>query len=404
MISAVQFTAFLKENFTEDVIRDMTLKQNKFRNMLRKNEKVGGTDYKVPVISASNTRRSCDFPTAQSAADNTGYKAFAVTLMQDFAVASWSGKILRQSEGDANAFANVVKAEMDRTVRALERSYAIKTTRTGTGGCGNVGSTSTTALTLSKPEDAANFEVGDSVGVSATDGSALRGSPSYLTITAIDRIGGVLTAGSNWSTIASITNGDFIYKQGDAANGSANVACEGYASWVIPASSVSSTLFYGVDRSVDKQRLAGVFVDNTTTQAPIDEFLVNLVSTTQANGGDPDAIFLNPSKGRQVINRMSSKIVRSEQKSGKIGFGGVELLTDVGDLMLYQDINFDPTYAYVAQMDTWELVSAGPAVGILEGDDNEILRIYNADGYELRMGGYPNLVCHAPGFNAIGTI
>jgi hypothetical protein len=407
MITSTQFTAFLKENYTKEVIRDLTLKQNKYWNMVKKNESVGGTDYKVPVISASNTRRSCDFPTAQAAADNTGYQAFAVTLQQDFALASWSGKILRQSEGDANAFASVVKSEMDRTVRALQRSYAVKTTRTGTGSCGNVATSgiTTVTLTLSKPEDAANFEVGDSVGVSATDGGALRGSPSYATITAIDRVGGKLTTGSNWaSQISGITDADYIFKQGDAANGSTNVATEGILSWVVPAATVSASLFYGVNRSVDKQRLAGVYVDNTTPAAPIDEFLVTLVSTTQANGGDPDSIFLNPSKARQVINRMSSKIVRSEQKSGKIGFGGVELLTDVGELMMYQDINFDPTYAFVLQMDTWEVISAGAPIGILEGDDNEILRIYNADGYELRMGGYPNQVCHAPGFNAVGTI
>lgn len=405
MITSTEFTAFLKENFTKETIRDMTLKQNKFWNMLKKNEDVGGTDLKVPVISASNTRRSGTFSVAQAAPDNVGYRSFAVTEKDDYAVASWSGKILKQSEGNANAFAGVVKSEMDRTVRALQRSMAIKLSRTGTGSFATVGAyTSGTTFTLAQTEDAANIEVGDAIGSSATDGSALRGSPTYVTVTAINRQTGVVTGGAAWSTITSFAAGDFLYKQGDAANAGANIVTEGVLSWVVPATTVSATPFYGLDRSVDKQRLAGYYADNSTDQLPIDEFLVNLVSATQANGGDPETVFLNPTKARQLVNRMSSKIVRPEQRSAKIGFGGVELLTDTGELMLYQDINFDPRYAHVFQMDTWEAISAGPAIGILEGDDKEILRIYNADGYELRMGGYPNLVNHAPGFNSVGTI
>lgn len=409
-ISSTEFTAMLKENFTKDAIKDLARRKDRFRTMIPKNTKVGGEDYKVPVINAYSARRSCDFVTAQSTiADNTGYQAFKMTLAQDYAVASWTGKILKQTEGDENAFARVMKSEMDRAIRAAYRSQAIKLFRTGTGSVAVINSGATVAslvLTLSNVADAQNFEVGEQVGASATDGGALRGSPSYVTITSIDRTAGsISTTGSNWSAqISGLAVGDSLFKRGDAQNNGTKVAIEGWLSFGPASSAALSSAFYNVTRSVDQSRLACLFKDNTTDQKPIDEFLVDCVSEVLTNGSDPDFAFLNPRKYRVLINRAQTKLVRSENKKAQVGFGAVELLCDDGVLPVYSDVNCPEPNVMMGQMDTWELVSPGESIGILEDDKQEILRVYNADSYEVRIGGYPQLANHAPGFNLTGIV
>lgn len=409
-ISSTEFTAMLKENFTKDAIKDLARRKDRFRTMIPKNTKVGGEDYKVPVINAYSARRSCDFVTAQSTiADNTGYQAFKMTLAQDYAVASWTGKVLKQTEGDENAFARVMKSEMDRAIRAAYRSQAIKLFRTGTGSVAVINSGATVAslvLTLSNVADAQNFEVGEQVGASATDGGGLRGSPSYATITSVDRTAGsISTTGSNWSAqISGLTAGDTLFKRGDAQNGGTKVAIEGWLSFGPASSAALSSAFYNVTRSVDQSRLACLFKDNTTDQKPIDEFLVDCVSEVLTNGSDPDFAFLNPRKYRVLINRAQTKLVRSENKKAQVGFGAVELLCDDGVLPVYSDVNCPEPNVMMGQMDTWELVSPGESIGILEDDKQEILRVYNADSYEVRIGGYPQLANHAPGFNLTGIV
>lgn len=411
-ISAANFTAFLKENYTYDTFADVSLgmKSAKLYHMLKKNEKIGGDSYKVPLIYGSNTRRSATFATAQAAADSTSYAAFKMTLAQDYCLSTWSGKAMKSSEGDANAFAALVKVEMDRSIRALTHSMATKLFRSGHGSICTISSTATVAsaaLILNNASDAANWEVGDVVVASATDGSALR--TGSATISAINRSTGTLTtAGGNWSTqITSLATGDMLYKSGDASNTGATICVEGLRSFGPAATTALTAAYYNVTRSTDQSRLAFWFHDNTAAGNgdPIDECLVKAVSAVKANGGDPDAIFLNPVKYRSLLNRMSTKITRVDQKKGEISFGKIVLLTDDGEIAVYSDVHQDERYADILQLDTLELVSPGPAIGFLDFDGaGDFLRVYNGDSYEARLGGYPQLACNAPGFNGVVTL
>ncbi|WP_196300269.1 hypothetical protein, partial [Streptococcus pneumoniae] len=89
------------------------------------------------------------------------------------------------------------------------------------------------------------------------------------------------------------------------------------------------------------------------------------------------------------VNRMSAKIVRSDQKKGKIGFSNIALLTDSGkEVPIYSDLNCDYRYGLVTQMDSWKLISAGPPIHVDNFDGNEFLRTSSAAGYELRLQGF----------------
>jgi hypothetical protein len=57
------------------------------------------------------------------------------------------------------------------------------------------------------------------------------------------------------------------------------------------------------------------------------------------------------------------------------------------------------------QMDTWSFESAGEAPGILAADGvSPILRVSNADSYEVRIGYYGQVICEAPNYNCVITL
>jgi hypothetical protein len=420
MISSTDFGAFLKERYPQPSdIMNLARKNQPFFEMVPRDETQGGVDLRVPLIIGTNSRRSCTFSVAQGAADNASqsYQAFKMTLAQDFCVASWSAKLLKVSESDANSLEQVVDSEMKRSVQALERSYGIKLFRTGTGSICQLDSTVTVgavaAVKLFPKGSAQHFELGDTVQLSQTDGGALRNSGNIAYVISVDRtadtIGLAATAGGALAApttmIAAAAASDYVYKQGDAANAGANIAVEGVLSFVPASTTGLGTTFYNVTRSADPVRLAGDRIDNTTLLLPIDEVLVYAVTQGEINGAEIDAVFMHPYQMRDLVNRMSAKIVRSDQKKGKIGFGSLALLSDSGrEIAIYADINCDYRYAVVTQMDSWKLISAGPPIHVDNFDGNEFLRTSTSSGYELRLQGYPQLTNNAPGWTVLVTL
>lgn len=417
MVGQTDLAAILKERYPEPSdVENLARRNQPFFEMVDREETQGGQDLRIPIIIGTNSRRSCTFSVAQGAADNAlqSYQAFKMTLAQDFCVASWSAKVLKVSDGDANSLVQVVDGEMKRSVQALERSYGIKLFRTGTGSVCQLDSTVTggqSTVKLFPKGSAQHIELGDGLQASATDGSALLGSSAVGYVIAVDRSADTVTlsatAGGAAATINTISGSTwlanhFLYKQGDAANAGANIACEGILSFVPASTAGLGTAFYNVTRSADPVRLAGDRLDNTSLTLPIDEILVYAITQAEINGAEVDAVFLHPYQMRDLINRMSSKIVRSDQKKGKIGFSSIALLSDSGkEVPLYSDINCDYRYGVVTQMNTWKLISAGPAIHVDNFDGNEFLRTSTSAGYELRLQGYSQLTNCAPGWTTL---
>jgi hypothetical protein len=82
-----------------------------------------------------------------------------------------------------------------------------------------------------------------------------------------------------------------------------------------------------------------------------------------------------------------------------IGYSGIVVDTNFGSVEVFADIACEYNVAWGLQLDTWKLYSIGQAPKLLNDDDKRILRQPSADGYEVRVGGYLNLGCKAPGKN-----
>ena len=384
--------AIIKELYPDQKVIHQVYKDHPFLQLLAKNEKFTGDNMVVPVGYGNTNRRSATFSTASSASSGESAAKFNVTRVQDYALADIDREAILASKGREGAFVDAVKYVMDGALFKIKNSLASSVFRKSTGSVGAVGSISTTVLTLADPEDVVNFEVNDEIKLSATDGGAARSGSA--TVTAVDRDAGTLTTDSNWATqITGATAGDFLTHDGDL-----NAKMSGLEDWL----DSSAGALFGVTRTVDPVRLAGVHV--TGTSLPIAEALNKACARVAREGGTTDCIVLNHGQWEALSNSLQSQMhFYTGKKGGEVGFPFFIVNTPAGPAKVVADRFCPADVAYALDMSTWKLASLGKAPHIFD-DDGVMIRNSGSDSYEVRVGYYGQLVCQHPGANARVTL
>jgi hypothetical protein len=394
-LNLTTFAAALKQHYTNDRVENMVYKDNPLLAMISKMEQFGGKNLPIPIIYANPQGRSASFSTAQSNKGSSQLKDFVLTRDRDYSLASIDNETMEASKGDANAFLQAATVEIDGAIQSATRSLAISLYGTGSGSIGQVanGSFATTVLQLSDIESVTNFEVGQILQVSATDGGGSVRAGT-LEVAGVDRDAGTVTMTQNLSTgVAAIAQNDFIFVEGDY-----DAKIKGLRAWV-PDSAPSSTPFFGVDRTSDVVRLAGVRYDGSAQ--PIEEALVDAAARVAREGGRPDHCFMSYDKFSDLEKALGSKVQYIDLKTkAEIGFRGMLINGPRGPIKIIPDQNCPSDRAFMLQMDVWKLYSLGKAPRILDSDGLKMLREASADAVEVRVGYYGQLGCRAPGWNA----
>ena len=159
------FAAALKQHYTNERIENMVYKDNPFLAMVAKYEDFGGENLKLPIKYGIPQGRSATFADAQANKTNTQLKAFLLTRVSDYSLASIQNETIEASKGNANAFMEAATVEIDGAIESATRSLAIALYGDGSGQIGVVGSLATTTasndtVTLATIDDITNFEVG----------------------------------------------------------------------------------------------------------------------------------------------------------------------------------------------------------------------------------------------------
>lgn len=393
-LDLTSFDAALKVHYTPQDVQNLVYEDNPFLAMVPKYTKFGGKNLPIPLKYGLPQGRSATFATAQANKNNSKYEDFVLTRAKDYALASIDNETIDASQNDADAFLEAVESEIDGTIQTAGRSLATALFRDGTGAIGRTVETSGTTITLSDPDDVVNFEVGMEIYFSS-DGTVanLRDSGQAIGISAVDRVAGTLTVDENLTAISGITTLDYIIVEGDA-----EAKVKGLAAWLVYGT-VTSTAFFGVDRTVDRTRLAGVAYDGSSES--IEESLQSALSLTCREGGKPSHCFLNYSRWSDLEKSLGSKVNYVDHVQGDVGFRGIRIASPKGFVEVYADQNCQSDRAYLLDMRFWKLYSLGEAPKILNHDGNRMLRESNADAVEVRVGYYAQLGCQAPGFNCV---
>lgn len=399
-------TAYLKQRFHKKRIENLSYEGSPCLAMLPKKEDFGGENLKVPVSYADLKGRSATFSVAQANKQGSDTVAFVVNTVEDYALFSIKGKMIKQSRGDMNAWLPALEKEAESAARALARSASWAIFRDSGGDIGQLATTTTlasTSIDLTNRADVQNFEVGMTLKLGSKSGSTVTERAGKLKIVAIaDRDGSTdhITVNANISTaIPAATTSDYIIPEGDANN-----RLSGFESWV-PASAPGTTAHFGVDRSVDTSRLGGIRFDAVGMN--ILEAITDAASRCAENGGTPDCLFINFDKWRELCNFLGSQKQYTQgtayagagQPKADVSFEGVKIHGPNSVIEVYADRHCQANTGWLLQKDTWTLHSTGGVPMLLEEDGQTILRESTDDAYEGRWGCYYQLYTHAPGWN-----
>lgn len=392
--NSTNLSALYKILYPQGHVPDATYQDFPFLSLIGRDESFYGTSMYLPLKYGNGNKRSSTFTNAQGNSSPTSNVGFTVTRASDYAVAYIDHQSMEASEKDQGAFVDIFKHEVDAAMKASVISEAQSLAGDGTGIIGQISASSnvgTPSITLADISQVVNFEVGNVLVVTASVGGAARAGT--VTLTAVNRKTGVLTASGNWTAgIAAAAAGDYIAIEGDL-----NVKPKGFSAWV-PESDPSSTAFFGVDRTPDLLRLSGVRDDYSAK--PIEEALVLAGTDMNLQGAACDYGFIAFAKHAELENALGSKVQYVDVMSPiGIGFRGIKLFTGKKPITILSDLTCKSDRLWLAQMNTWKLRSLKKSIRMLNQDGLQSLRVSNADASEVRIGGYKQFTCEAPGYN-----
>lgn len=417
-ITQASVAGILKELYDDQKVQWLTYKDNPVLAMMKKEEKFPGKYYPVPVVYGL-VNGSATFSNAFNNQSSPLVAEFLVTRVADFSLATIDGQLLAAAQSDPGAFIDGAELMIDAAFQNAVNRIASAMFRNGAGTIGQIGATITGAspaylLTLANPDDAVQFEVNQVlVAVQNVDGSGTAPTATAM-IVAVNRSTGVLTLSSTDATLATDWPATyFLATQGDLPNTSNNnfqptgstttnslLKLAGFAAWLPLAGPQAGDSFFGVNRTLDTQRLAGVTFDGS--QLSLEEALLQGSGRVALNGGRPDTGICSYSTYTALIVSLGSKVQYIDEKIGEIGFRGVQVNGANTVMSVFPDRNCPDGLIYILEMDSWCLRSQNPAPHILKYmDEIEILRVPGVDAAELRVGGYMNLYTNKPGHNGV---
>lgn len=414
--------AALKELYVDDkdYMKNLVYAKNPLLAMIPKNESPDGFAGKyipVPLEYGNPAGRAHTFANAQNQQTASDVISFFVYAVQDYQIITITNLLMEQTKSNAGAFVDEASRTLDNGFRNISNNMAFELFFGGTASRGQISSAgvslsgTTLSFALSNAQNVVQFEVGMTLQASATDGgAALQNTPGTIDavqIISVNRGTGALTGtvvqgapGTSWAAAY------YLQVLGDIGiGGSSTIAgmlgLSGLAAWVCPVDPSSTDNFWGVNRSADPTRLAGLRY-NASSQS-ISEGLTNALGFGNREGAAFDLIVLDFASYTNLINELGAKVqyVQIEHDDVEVAFEAIHFHSAYGKIPVLADRSCQAQTAWCLTMNTWKLRTLGKAPHILSYgmEGLEGLRVGNADALEIRIAYYGNLVCSAPGYN-----
>lgn len=424
----------LKQLYSDDswVMKDLVFNKNRFLSMVDKDETemgLGGVNFPIPVLYDVGGGGSANLGTAQTYQTAPATVSFLLTTVNVYRVGSIQNQFLRASAQNIGAFMPAAKMNVKSLYMGAANDIAYQMFADGSGvrgtfgASGGSGSISSGVITLDNLAQVYQFSVNmalNSFSISGATATQSTGAAIGYVI-AVDTGAGTITVSatlqgaagtpSSWST-----SFPYLGRAGDtlfSSNGllSANMLCiAGLGAWVPSTAPGGSDSFFTVNRSVSPTKLAGLRF--TGTAESIQDCLIdatNQLAAQSSEAGDPDVIFINPVSYQTLVKNLTGQgqyqMIRAKvNEEVEISFKALVLPTANGEISIIQDRNCPGSTAYILTMKTWKLRSLGKIPQFLTFPgfyDMLGFPIQGQDAVEIRVGGYLNLTCNAPGANAV---
>ena len=409
--------ASLKELYKDDreYMKDLVYKENPFFALVPKDESPDGFAGKyipVPLEYGTPQGRSHTFANAQNQQTATSLASFFVYVIEDYQLVTITNLLMEQTKSNAGAFVDAAKLQMDGGFRNITNNIAFEIFGDGTGTRGIIGSTTGASpnyvITLSNAQAIVNFEVGMTlVNFTNTGGTISAVSATTGQVTAVNRATGVIGVTISSADASWTTAGQGLAVSGDVVSGTSSisgyVALSGLAAWIPTVAPASNDSFWGVNRSTDPTRLAGLRYD--ARLFTIEEGMTNALAFLNREGGKPDLAVMDFQSYAALVNALGAKVqyVQVKHDEVEVAFEGITFQSAYGRVTVLADRSCPAQTCYLLTMSTFKLRSLGKVPHILTYgmEGLEGLRVGNADALEIRIGYYGNLICSAPGWNCV---
>lgn len=306
-----------KEWYTDKQMESLLWRASPVLRDIVKN-RVGGKTYNFAANYGAGGACAGDATVAASAASSGTSKSvqFAVAPGQLFSIFNVSAKEVLASENIRGAFVPAPVVKMYDGTAAFRRLFATALYGMGYGEIGVTGATLTTVVgsntfDLGSFDKTIKLDIGSVFQVTngALPSSALRTSVNTVTAISGNVITFTATAVESWAAT------DYIEIYG-CRSGSTPLLPIGLAGWLPSLAGRSGanwttyigTAFYGVDRSVFADRLAGNYIArNTGASEKYVDCLVRGVKAVRNAGGNPSWLIVNPDDYAQIMSEINGQ-------------------------------------------------------------------------------------------------
>lgn len=337
---------------------------------------------------------------ARAKANKTASTAveFTVATQPYYALFSIEGDIMRRSKNDKALLVDPIKRESSNAIAQwkLDMCNYIH----GNGGGALARSSAVSGATFTVPVKQARFlRPGMKLNSASTDGTSGSVNAGSVTLSAVNRRTGVCTVveASVAAGIPAVAATDYWFRDGVFGN-----VIAGFEAWN-PSSDPTSTLFKGVDRSVDTDMLGGLRVSATTkTPRGAAKMAANAVYD---NGGAPDLYILSTDDWANLEADLDSagSLMRTQAMASPIGnmnFGvtyeAIKMVGPAGPITVIASPNAPTGIGRMLTKGTWTLGCMGELLHDIDENNTED----GADAKEFRMLGDIEFYCDTPGWNA----
>lgn len=277
------------------------------------------------------------------------YSHFLISLEREYGRADFDLVTLKQMSSTEGAFFDLYDSRMKGMLGRFRDSVSHALFRDGTGIIGTVASASITAgsgtITFANKMDAAYIGQGDTINMinPGSPATPVGGdyTTSYFLVTARNIQAGTISVTRQGTTaVDSVTTGWLVSKLGDyVQNGVGRI--RGLGAICPLTAPTAGDSFYGTDRSIDVNTMAGWRFDGPPTTKL--EHQINEMASYMNDTGVGRQLwsFANPEDVRLMLARANGTISLSEETLGKgeykYGLKYATVVTAAGDVRVYPD-------------------------------------------------------------------
>jgi hypothetical protein len=396
IMTAAGLTAFFKTRFPDREVQNLVCYDKPLLSALSKKDDLEGVETLIPFQLDTPQGMSAALVTALTNVTTSVAKRWVITPGSYYGGLTIDAKSMMASRSNQGAWIRLREREYAGQLESMGQEFEKQLWGDGTGSMGTLDADPGTGTdwSLTRAEDSINLHLGMRFLVYANSsgfpGTVRAGGP-YIVATINEDTGDfTTTAAAN----AAIASGDHLVREGDV-----DLTVKGVQAWV-PVATPGATAFFGLDRTVAPQKMAGW---RGTWKGTIEETAKALDAKIRRKKQAATTLWLSYSNFNRLDLELGARGMReADSTSGNFGRNTLKMTSPGGGLTIRTGPYVPEHGGYMLDMSTWAIHTLGALPHLVQDDGMTAVRIGGGvaasavDGIEIRLRAFWQLVCDNP--------